>query len=194
MVTLGRHTRPDVIQRNVDVALSQSDYLLFFHIPFRKFCLKEFFLFKVLPFEWNALSTPFNPWTETVLVCGWSKVSDRGLHRPLQICNIVRLSSSQNLLQCGEQVEITGGQIRAVRRLTKHFDGPSVDHFLSRRSPMARRIVMMKQHGRQQGRSKEVSVQYLLVRNANHRKRSTKHVIDCFHIIINSYLEMLNVI
>ena len=65
---------------------------------------------------------------------------------------------------------------------------------------MARRIVMMKQHGRQQGRSflphgsKEVSVQYLLVRNVNHSKRSTKHVIGCFHIIINSYLEMLNVV
>ena len=62
---------------------------------------------------------------------------------------------------------------------------------------MARRIVMMKQHGRQQGSpflphgTKEVSVQYRLVRNVNYRKRSTKHVIDCFHIIINSYLEML---
>ena len=50
----------------------------------------------------------------------------------------------------------------------------------SRRSPMARRIVMMKHYGRQQGRSvllrasKEVSVQYLLVRNVNHRKLSTK--------------------
>ena len=38
---------------------------------------------------------------------------------------------------------------------------------------MARRIVMMKQHGRQQGSSflphgsKKVSVQYLLVRNVN---------------------------
>ena len=47
----------------------------------------------------------------------------------------------------------TGGQIRAVRRMTKHFNGPSVDRFLSRRSLMARRIVMMKQHGRQQGSS-----------------------------------------
>ena len=62
---------------------------------------------------------------------------------------------------------------------------------------MARHIVMMKQHGRQQGcsflphGSKEVSVQYLLVRNVNHRKRSTKHVIDCFHNIIYSYLEMI---
>ena len=84
-----------------------------------------------------------------------------------------------NLLQCGEQEEITGGQIRAVRRMTKHFNGPSVDRFLSRRSPMARGIVMMKQHGRQQGSSflphgsKKVSVQYLLVRNVNHRKRPT---------------------
>ena len=92
------------------------------------------------------------------------------------------------------------GQIRAVRRMTKHFNGPSVDCFLSRRSPMARRIVMMKQHGRQQGcsflphGSKEVSVQYLLVRNVNHRKRSTKHVINCFHIINNAYQEMLNVV
>ena len=125
---------------------------------------------------------------------------DRGLHHPLQICNIVKLSASQNLLQCGEQEEITVGQIRAVRRMTKHFNGPSVDRFLSRRSPMARSIVMMKQHGRQQGRSflphgsMEVSVQYLLIRNVNHRKRSTKHVIDCFHIILNSYLEMLNVV
>ena len=65
---------------------------------------------------------------------------------------------------------------------------------------MARHIVMMKQHGRQQGHSylphgsKEVSVQYLLVRNVKHRKPSTKHVIDCFHININSYLEMLNVV
>ena len=65
---------------------------------------------------------------------------------------------------------------------------------------MARRNVMMKQHGRQQGcsfllhDSKEVSVQYLLVRNVNHRKRSSKHVIDCFHIINNAYLEMLNVV
>ena len=42
--------------------------------------------------------------------------------------------------------------------------------------------------------SKEVSVQYLLVRNVNHRKRPTKHVIDSFHIIINSYLEMSNVV
>ena len=63
---------------------------------------------------------------------------------------------------------------------------------------MARRIVMMKHYVRQQGGSflphcsKEVSIQYLLVRNGNHRKRSTKHVIDCFHIILNSYLEMLN--
>ena len=87
-------------------------------------------------------------------------------------------------------------QIRAVRRMTKHFNGLSVD----RRSLMARRIVMMKQHGRQQGRlflqhsSKEVSVQYLLVRNVKHSKRSTKHVINSFHIIINSYLEMLNVV
>ena len=59
---------------------------------------------------------------------------------------------------------------------------------------------MMKQHGRQQGGSflphgsKKVSVQYLLVTNVNHRKRSTEHVIACFHIIINSYLEMLNVV
>ena len=30
MVTLGRHTRPNVIQRHVDVALSQSDFCLFF--------------------------------------------------------------------------------------------------------------------------------------------------------------------
>ena len=65
---------------------------------------------------------------------------------------------------------------------------------------MARRIVMMKQHGRQQGSlflphgSKKVSVQYLLVRNVNHRKRPTKHVIDCFQIIINSYIEMSNVV
>ena len=61
----------------------------------------------------------------------------------------------------------------------EHFNGPSVDQFRSRRSPMARRIVMMKQHGRQQGCSflphgSKVSVQYLLVRNVNHRKRSTK--------------------
>ena len=34
---------------------------MFFHIPFRNFCLKAFVLFKVLPFECNALSTPFNP-------------------------------------------------------------------------------------------------------------------------------------
>ena len=67
------------------------------------------------------------------------------LHRPLQICNIIKLSASQNLLQCGEQEEITGDQIRAVRRMTKHL----VDRFLSRKSPMAGRIVMMKQHGRQ---------------------------------------------
>ena len=59
---------------------------------------------------------------------------------------------------------------------------------------------MMKQHCQQQGSSflphgtKEVSVQYMLVRNVNHRKRSTKHVMDCFHIIINSYLEMSNVV
>ena len=65
---------------------------------------------------------------------------------------------------------------------------------------MARRIVMMKQHGRQQGcsfllhDSKEVSVQYLLVKNVNHRKRSTNYVIDCFHIINNAYLEMSNVV
>ena len=74
MVTLGRHTRLNVIQRHVDVALSQSDYWYFFHIPFRNFCLKAFILFKVhvLSFEWNALSTPFNPWIKTVLVCGWS--------------------------------------------------------------------------------------------------------------------------
>ena len=130
----------------------------------------------------------------------WSKGSNCGLHSPLQICNIVKLSASQNLLQCGEQKEILGGQIRAVRRMTKHFNGPSVDRSLSRRSPMARRIVMMKQQGRQQGcsflphGSKEVSVQYLLVRNVNHRKRSTKHVIDCFHIINNAYLEMLIVV
>ena len=102
---------------------------------------------------------------ETVHVCGWSKGSDRGLHCPLQICNIVKLSTSQNSLQCGEQEEIRGGQIRAVRRMNKHFNGPSVDRFLSRRSLMARPIVMMKQHGRQQGcsflphDSKEVSVQ-----------------------------------
>ena len=153
MVTLGRHNRPNVIQRHIDVALSQSDYWLFFHIPFRNFCLKAFVLFKVLPFEWNAPFTPFNPWIETVLVCGCSKGSDRRLHRPLQICNIVKLAASQNLLQCGEQEEITGGQIRAVRRMTKHFNGPSVDRFLSRRSLMARRIVMMKQHGLQQGSS-----------------------------------------
>ena len=76
------------------------------------------------------------------------------------------MSASQNLLQCGEQEEITGGQIRAVRRMIKHFNGPSVDRFLSRRGQMARHIVMMKQHGRQHGRSslphgsKEVSVQY----------------------------------
>ena len=115
VVTLSRHTRRNVIQRHVAVALSQSDYWLLFPILFRNFCLKTFILFKVLPFEWNALSTPFNPWIETVLVWGWSKRSDRGLHRPLQICNIVKLSASQNLLQCGEQEEITGGQIRAVR-------------------------------------------------------------------------------
>ena len=30
MVTLGRHTRPNVIQRHVDFALSQSDFWLFF--------------------------------------------------------------------------------------------------------------------------------------------------------------------
>ena len=83
-----------------------------------------------------------------------------------------------------------GGQTRAVRRLIKHFNGPCVDLFLSCRSPMARRIVIMKQHGRQQGRSflphgsKEVSVQYLLVRNVNHRKRSTKRGIDCLHTSI----------
>ena len=65
---------------------------------------------------------------------------------------------------------------------------------------MARCIVMMKQHGLQQGCSflphglKEVSVQYLLVRNVNHRKRSKEHVIDCFHIINNAYLEILNVV
>ena len=65
---------------------------------------------------------------------------------------------------------------------------------------MARGIVLMKQHGRQQGSSflpygsKKVSVQYLLVRNVNHRKRPTKHVNDCFHIIINSYLETSNVV
>ena len=110
IVTLCLHTGPNVIQRHVDVALSQSDYWLFFHIPFRNFCLKAFVLFKVLPFEWNALSTPFNPWIETVLVCQWPKGSDCGLHSPLQICNIVRLSAMQNLLQCGEQEEITGGQ------------------------------------------------------------------------------------
>ena len=44
MVTLGRHTRPNVIQRQVDVALSQSDYWLFFHKPFRYFWLKAFVL------------------------------------------------------------------------------------------------------------------------------------------------------
>ena len=116
-----------------------------------------------------------------MFVCRWSKRSDRGLHRPLQICNIVKLPASQNLLKCGEQEEITGGQIRAVRRMTKHFNEPSVDRFLSRRSTMARGIVMMKQHGRQQGSSflphgsKEVSVLHMLVRNVNHSKRSTKH-------------------
>ena len=95
---------------------------------------------------------------------------------------------------------MTGGQIRAVSRMTTHFNAPSCDRFLSRRSPMAWRIVMMKQHDRQQGHtflphgSKEVFVQYLLVRNVNHRKQSSKHVIDCFHIIINSYREMLNVV
>ena len=100
----------------------------------------------------------------------------------------------------GNKKKSQGAKIRAVRRMTKHFNGPSVDRFLSRRSPMARRIVMMKQHGRQQGcsflqhGSKEVSVQYLLVRNVNHRKRSTKHVIECFHITNNAYLEMLNVV
>ena len=65
---------------------------------------------------------------------------------------------------------------------------------------MARRIVIMRRHGRQQGSSflphgsKEVSVQYMLVRYVNHRKQSTTHVIDCFHIMINSYLEMSNVV
>ena len=77
----------------------------------------------------------------THLVCGWSKGRDRGKHRPLQICNIVKLLASQNLLQCGKQEEITVGQIRAVRRMTKHFNGPPVDRFLSRRSLIARRIV-----------------------------------------------------
>ena len=138
--------------------------IVFFYIPFHNFCLKAFIFFKVLPFDWNALSTPINPWIETVLVCRWSKGSYCGLHRSLQICNIVKLSASKNLLQYGEQEEITGGQISAVRRMTKHFNGPSVDRFLSRSSPMARRIVMMKQHGQQQGRSfllhgsKEVSL------------------------------------
>ena len=53
---------------------------------------------------------------------------------------------------------------------------------------MARRIVMMKQHGRQQGRSfllhgsKEVSVQYLLVRNVNHSERSL-NMLSCVTIL-----------
>ena len=65
---------------------------------------------------------------------------------------------------------------------------------------MARRIVMKKQHGRQQGRSlllhglKKASVQYLLIRNVNHSKQAIKHVNECIHIIINPYLEMLNVV
>ena len=82
--------------------------------------------------------------------------------------------------------------------MTKHFNGPSVDCFLSRRSPVARCIVMMTQHGRQQVSSflphgsKEASVQYLLVKNVNHSKRSFKHIIHCFQRMINSYLGMLN--
>ena len=35
------------------------------------------------------------------------------------------------------------GQIGAVRRMTKHFNGPSVDCFRSRRSSVARHIVMI---------------------------------------------------
>ena len=94
MVTLGRHTQPNVIQRHVDVALSQSDYWLLFHILFRNFCLKAFVLFKVLPFEWNALSTPFNPWVETVFVCGWPKTepSFANLQHP-QIVGLTESSS-----------------------------------------------------------------------------------------------------
>ena len=78
---------------------------------------------------------------------------DRRLRHPLQICNIIKLSASQNFLHCVEQVEITGGLIGIVRKMTKHINGPSVDRFLSQRSQVARHIVMMKQHGRQQGRS-----------------------------------------
>ena len=123
MVTLGRHTRPNVIQRHVDVALSQSDYWLLFHIPFRNFCLKAFVLFKVLPLnEMHFLHLLTHEKKQFLYADG------PRLNRPLQICNIVKLLASQNLLQCGEQEEITGGQIRAVRRMTKHFNGLSVDH------------------------------------------------------------------
>ena len=142
MVKYGRHIRPNVIQRHVDV-LSQSDYWLFFHVPFHNFCLKAFVLFKVQPFEWNALSTPYNPWIETVLVCGQSKGRDLRRYRPLQICNIVKLSASQNLLQCGEQEEITGPNQRCKEN-NQALNGQFVDRFLSGRSPMARRMVMMK--------------------------------------------------
>ena len=95
MVTLGRHTRPNVIQRHVDVALSQSDYWLLFHIPFRNFCLKALVLFKVLPFEWNAHSTPFNPWIETVFVCGWPKTEPSFAN--LQHRQIVGLTESSSV-------------------------------------------------------------------------------------------------
>ena len=95
MVTLGRHTRPNVIQRLVDVALFQSDYWLLFHIPFRNFYLKAFILFKVLPFEWNALSTHFNPWIETVFVCGWPKTEPSFAN--LQHRQIVGLTESSSV-------------------------------------------------------------------------------------------------
>ena len=93
--------------------------------------------------------------------------------------------SSEKLIQLTSSmikhpVFFSVGQIRAVRRMTKHFNGPSVDRIPSCRSPMARHIVMVQQHGLQKGSSflphgsKEVSVQYLVVRNVNYSKRSTK--------------------
>ena len=60
---------------------------------------------------------------------------------------------TESSLHCGEQELTTREKIGAVRRMTKHFNAPSVDRFPSCRSPVARRIIMMKQHGRQQGRS-----------------------------------------
>ena len=95
---------------------------------------------------------------------------DRRPRHPLQICNIVKLAASQNLLHCEEQVEITGGLIRVVKKMTMHINGLSVDRFLSQ---VAGHNVMMKQHGQQQGRSfllhgfKKVSVQLTVGKKSN---------------------------